>query len=133
MTGRGPLPELCLAVAHLLCLLLRCPLLPDNQGTPIKLENSSVGPAFEGDKFRPELETINASVKDTQGRAYPGNPLRSRSEVLAKCYSTEEVHLIRITDSCPCTQVGFQWRELSQGCAVQHGMCCTWHLLYSQR
>lgn len=91
-----------------------------------------------------------------QGREYPGNPLKSRNEVLARCvgsevwllcwadrlsnisvclscvvvcvcefasvcfslaaavlcvaadhrcYNEDEVHLIRITDSCPCTQV----------------------------
>jgi hypothetical protein len=74
----------------------------DNQGQPIKLVNGT----FEGDKFRPELEGINAAVRDTQGRAYPGNSRRAQGEVLPKCYNEEDIHLIRITDSCPCTQVG---------------------------
>lgn len=80
----------------------------DNQGAPIKIANSSAGLAFEGDKFRPVLDAIDASVKDTQGRSWPGNSLNSSNEMQPRCWNTEEVHLIRITDSCPCTQVGFK-------------------------
>lgn len=79
----------------------------DNQGTPIKISKASDGQlAFEGDKFRPILEEIDATVKDTKGRSYPGNALRNASEMISQCYNENEVHLIRITDSCPCTQVG---------------------------
>lgn len=73
----------------------------DNQGQPIRLVNGT----FEGDKFRPELEAINASVTDTKGRRFPGNPLRSQGKHQATCYDEKEVHLVRITDSCPCKQV----------------------------
>lgn len=34
----------------------------DNQGQPISISNGS----FEGDRWRPELEAIDATVKDTQ-------------------------------------------------------------------
>jgi hypothetical protein len=78
-----------------------CAACTDNQGQPIQLRNHS----FEGDKFRPELEYIDATVRDTQGRPYPGNTLRDQGQVIAQCYNEDEVHLIRITDSCPCTQV----------------------------
>lgn len=79
----------------------------DNQGQPIEIVGPPVSPnrTFEGDRFRPELESI-ATPKDTLGREYPGNPLRAQNRMLAKCYNENEVHLIRITDSCPCTQVG---------------------------
>lgn len=79
----------------------------DNQGTPITIANASNGQlAYEGDRFRPVLEAIDPTVTDTQGRPYPGNPLFDQGQQISQCYDENEVHLIRITDSCPCTQVG---------------------------
>lgn len=54
------------------------------------------------------LEAIDPTVTDTQGRPYPGNPLLDQGQQISECYDENEVHLIRITDSCPCTQVGGQ-------------------------
>lgn len=90
-----------LCVLHVEVRSCNTHLAADNQGQPIQLKNHS----FEGDKFRPELEYIDATVRDTQGRPYPSNPLKDQGQVLAECYNEDEVHLIRITDSCPCTQV----------------------------
>jgi hypothetical protein len=80
--------------------------LTDNQLEPITASVASNGQlAFEGDRFRPILEALDATVRDTRGRPYPGNPLSGQGQFQAVCYNPNEVHLIRITYSCPCTQV----------------------------
>jgi hypothetical protein len=93
-------------VPHLYRCAVSCPA-ADNEGTPIRIANATNGQlAYEGDRFRPVLEAIDATVTDTQGRPYPGNPLLAQGQQISQCYDENEVHLIRITDSCPCTQVG---------------------------
>ncbi|KIZ03007.1 hypothetical protein MNEG_4950 [Monoraphidium neglectum] len=89
------------------CYEVRCKpgLVLNNQLQPIKLSGTPL--AFEGDRFRPYLAAINPNVTDSQGRRvpYPGNPAEARGEMEVTCTDPSRTLLIRIADSCPCTQV----------------------------
>ncbi|KAF5831660.1 hypothetical protein DUNSADRAFT_12764 [Dunaliella salina] len=103
------------------CYTVRCkpgPVL-DNDGQPIRIiypffENgtqSSVG-YFNGDYLRPYLPSINSDVKDSFGKAFPGNPghigptgdSEDGGIVDVQCDPSINVTVI-IADSCPCKQV----------------------------
>ncbi|KAF8060307.1 hypothetical protein HT031_004843 [Scenedesmus sp. PABB004] len=73
----------------------------DNKGQPIRIINGT----YEGDRFRPYLPAINASVRDTKGRAFPGNPAAASGGQVTRCNAEGATLRVRITDSCPCTQV----------------------------
>lgn len=51
------------------------------------------------------LEDVNSTVKDTQGRSFPGNPGRSKNEQIVKCWNASESIVVSIIDSCPAVQI----------------------------
>jgi hypothetical protein len=84
----------------------------NNEGKPIEL--STVGDAathnqsiryFEGDFGRPVLEDIDPTVRDSNGRPYPGNALSAQNQMKVKCYPGAPSVRVRLADSCPCRQV----------------------------
>ncbi|KAI8476465.1 MAG: hypothetical protein J3K34DRAFT_455778 [Monoraphidium minutum] len=111
------------------CYEVRCNpgIVLNNELQPIQIENGF----FEGDRFRPYLATINPNVTDSQGRPFPGNPAEARGEQEVICANPSRTLLVRIADSCPCTQVlpegapgvapGGETREQTWCCGgVQH-------------
>lgn len=73
----------------------------DNQRQPIKIWNGS----YEGDRWRPYLPALNPNVTDTEGRPFPGNPAEPQGEEFVQCYDENKTLIVRVIDSCPCTQV----------------------------
>jgi cullin-associated NEDD8-dissociated protein 1 len=84
----------------------------NNAGQPITL--GTVGDAatnnqsvryFERDFGRPVLDDIDPSVRDSQGRPFPGNAASSSNGMKVKCWPGAPSVRVRLADSCPCRQV----------------------------
>ena len=61
---------------------------PENGGKPLTI---------------PDLEYYDPTlVPDSQGRAWPGNPLEAQGGFYTQCWDEDAVITVRVADSCPC-------------------------------
>eukprot|EP00882_Tetradesmus_deserticola_P029331 GHRQ01032846.1.p1 GENE.GHRQ01032846.1~~GHRQ01032846.1.p1 ORF type:complete len:418 (+),score=138.10 GHRQ01032846.1:407-1660(+) len=77
------------------CYAMRCKegLVKDNDGGPLKKDAIFY------------LPKVSRTLKDTYGRKWPGNPAEAAGELYTKCWNSSREITVRITDTCPCTQV----------------------------
>jgi hypothetical protein len=68
--------------------------LPDNDGDPLKQNTVFY------------LPKVSRTLKDTSGRNWPGNPAEAEGNMYTKCWDSSKEIIVRMIDTCPCTQVG---------------------------
>jgi hypothetical protein len=82
-----------LADQLLLLLLMMLALSPDNDGGPLKQNTVFY------------LPKVSRTLKDTYGRNWPGNPAEAEGNMYTKCWDSSKEIIVRMIDTCPCTQV----------------------------
>eukprot|EP00879_Flechtneria_rotunda_P010503 GHRR01010979.1.p1 GENE.GHRR01010979.1~~GHRR01010979.1.p1 ORF type:complete len:225 (+),score=48.71 GHRR01010979.1:210-884(+) len=83
------------------CYAVRCKegLVLNNNGDPVSLNAT----ADQGGLLY--LPSISRTLTDTYGRTFPGNPAEAQGELYVQCYDPNRQIIVRIIDTCPCTQV----------------------------
>lgn len=51
------------------------------------------------------LEDVNSTVKDSQGRSFPGNAGKANNQQIVKCWNASQSVVVTIIDSCPAVQI----------------------------
>jgi hypothetical protein len=67
---------------------------PDNDGGPLKQNTVFY------------LPKVSRTLRDTYGRSWPGNPAEAEGNMYTKCWNSSQEIIVRMIDTCPCTQVG---------------------------